>query len=48
MKFHVIRGDRVVADVLILETWPDKAVGNVVILQQGLEPRAGDRVATNL
>jgi cell shape-determining protein MreC len=48
MRFHVIRGDRVVADVLILETWPDKAVGSVILLQQGLEPRAGDRVATNL
>jgi len=48
MKFHVIRGDLVVADVLILETWPDKAVGSVIPLQQGMEPRAGDRVATNL
>ncbi len=48
MKFHIIRGDLVVADVLILETWPDKAVGSVIPLQQGMEPRAGDRVATNL
>jgi myosin heavy subunit len=48
MKFHVLRGDRVVADVRILETWPDKAVGVVELLQQGLEPRAGDKVSTNL
>lgn len=48
MKFHVIRGEIVVADVLIFETSPDKAVGSVVLIQQGMEPRAGDRVATNL
>lgn len=48
MRFHIIRGDRVVADVLILETWPDKAVGSVILVQQGMEPRAGDRAATNL
>jgi len=48
MKFHIIRGDRVVADILILETWPDKAVGIVDLVQQGMEPKAGDRVSTNL
>ena len=29
MKFHITRGDRWVADMLILEVWPDKAVGIV-------------------
>ncbi|MEN6423984.1 MAG: hypothetical protein ABFE13_01370 [Phycisphaerales bacterium] len=48
MRFHILRGDRVVADVVILETWPDKAVGSVILVQQGMEPRAGDRAATNL
>lgn len=48
MKFHITRGDRWVADMLILEVGPDKAVGIVETMQQGLEPRAGDVVATNL
>lgn len=48
MKFHITRGDRWVADMLILEVGPDKAVGIVDLVQQGMEPRAGDTVATNL
>jgi len=48
MKFHITRGDRWVADMLILEVGPDKAVGIVDLIQQGMEPRAGDTVATNL
>jgi len=48
MKFHITRGDRWVADMLILEVGPDKAVGILETVQQGLEPRAGDIVATNL
>ncbi|HSV98563.1 MAG TPA: hypothetical protein VLI39_00215 [Sedimentisphaerales bacterium] len=48
MKFHIIRGDRWVADMLILEVGPDKAVGIVETVQPGMEPRAGDVVATNL
>ena len=48
MKFHVIRGDRFVADILILEVWPDKAVGILDLVQAGMQPQAGDKVATNL
>ncbi|MEN6334800.1 MAG: hypothetical protein ABFE01_11100 [Phycisphaerales bacterium] len=48
MKFHITRGDRWVADMLILEVGPDKAVGIVETMQQGMEPKAGDIVATNL
>jgi hypothetical protein len=48
MKFHITRGDRWVADMQILEVGPDKAVGIVETMQQGMEPRAGDIVATNL
>lgn len=48
MKFHVTRGDRWVADLVILEVWPDKAVGILDIVQQGMEPRVGDSAATNL
>ncbi len=48
LKFHITRGDRWVADLLILEVWPDKAVGIVDLVQQGMQPQAGDKVATNL
>lgn len=48
MKFHIIRGDRWVADMLILEVGPDKAVGLIDLMQQGMQPQAGDTVATNL
>ena len=48
MRFHVIRGDQFVADILILEVWPDKAVGKLDLVKQGMEPQAGDKVATNL
>jgi cell shape-determining protein MreC len=48
MTFHVIRGDRFVADILILEVWPDRAVGILDLVQAGLQPQAGDKVSTNL
>jgi hypothetical protein len=48
MKFHVSRGDRWVADMLILEVLPDKAVGLLDLIQPGLQPQVGDKVATNL
>jgi cell shape-determining protein MreC len=48
MTFHVIRGDRFVADILIMEVWPDRAVGVLDIVQAGLQPQAGDKVSTNL
>jgi hypothetical protein len=48
MTFHVIRGDQYVASILILEVWPDKAVGKLDLVQQGMQPQAGDKVATNL
>lgn len=48
MTFHVIRGERFVANILILEVWPDKAVGILDLVQAGMQPQAGDRVATNL
>ena len=46
MKFHVIRGDRFICDVLIFDVDPDKAVGVLDLVQT--EPQAGDLVATNL
>ncbi|MBN2132877.1 MAG: hypothetical protein JW741_25485 [Sedimentisphaerales bacterium] len=48
MTFHVIRGDRWVANVQILDVWPDRAVGVIDRSEPGVEPRAGDVVATNL
>jgi hypothetical protein len=48
MTFHVIRGDRFVADILIMEVWPDRAVGLLDVVQAGLQPQAGDNVSTNL
>jgi len=48
MTFHVTRGDRWVATLLILEVAPDKAVGILDLVQSGLQPQAGDRVTTNL
>ncbi len=48
MTFHVIRGDRFVADILIMEVWPDRAVGILDVVQTGLQPQAGDKVSTNL
>jgi hypothetical protein len=48
MRFHVIRGDQFVADILILEVWPDKAVGKLDLVKPDMQPQAGDKVATNL
>lgn len=48
MTFHVVRGDRFVADILIMEVWPDRAVGILDIVQAGLQPQSGDKVSTNL
>jgi septal ring factor EnvC (AmiA/AmiB activator) len=48
MTFHVVRGDRFVADILIMEVWPDRAVGVLDVVQAGLQPQAGDSVSTNL
>ncbi len=48
MTFHVIRGDRFVADILIMEVWPDRAVGVLDVVPSGLQPQAGDNVSTNL
>ena len=48
MQFHVTRGDQFVADITILEVWPDKAVGLVQRVQPGMLPQTGDKIATNL
>lgn len=48
MKFHVVRGDKFICDILILDVEPEKAVGILDLLQPDLPPQAGDQVSTNL
>jgi hypothetical protein len=46
MKFYVIRGDQFVANILILDVAPDKAVGILDLVK--MDPQVGDIVTTNL
>jgi myosin heavy subunit len=48
MTFHLTRGDQYVADILIIEVWPDQAVGTLDVVKEGMQPQAGDKVSTNL
>ena len=49
MKFHVTRGDHYVADILIIEVWPDQGGRHPgSSSKQGMQPQAGDKVSTNL
>ena len=46
MKFHVIRGDQFICDILILDTDAEEAVG-VLELVTTQKPKVGDSVSTN-
>jgi len=46
MKFHVIRGDEFVCDILIIDIDAEEAVGILDLVQQ--QPKVGDNVSTNL
>jgi beta-lactamase regulating signal transducer with metallopeptidase domain/type II secretory pathway component GspD/PulD (secretin) len=46
MKFHVIRGDQFICDILVLGLDNAKAVGILDLVQQ--QPKIGDKVSTNL
>jgi hypothetical protein len=46
MKLHVTRGDQWVCYLQIVDADPDKAVGQLQIVQA--QPKVGDRVTTNL
>jgi peptidoglycan hydrolase CwlO-like protein len=46
MKFYITRGDRFVANILVLEVTPDSAVGILDLVQT--DPLVGDVVTTNL
>lgn len=48
MKFHVIRGDQFICDILILDVQPEKAVGILDLYKAEQPPRAGDEITTNL
>lgn len=46
--FHLIRGDQYVADIQIVQVWPDRAVGVLSLVKTGMQPQTGDKVTTNL
>jgi hypothetical protein len=50
MRFHLTRGDKFICDMVILDVWPEKAVGWLDLLQdqQQDQPQVNDRVSTNL
>ena len=50
MRFHLTRGDEFIFDVVILDVWPEKAVGWIELLQDQPQdqPKINDKVSTNL
>lgn len=50
MRFHLTRGDKFICDIVILDVWPEKAVGWLELLQDQSQdqPQIDDRVSTNL
>jgi len=46
MKFHVIRGDQFICDILIIDVDAEEAVGVLELIKQ--QPKAGDNISTNL
>jgi seryl-tRNA synthetase len=46
MKFHVIRGNEFICDILIIDTEAEEAVGILDLVQQ--QPKVGDNASTNL
>ena len=50
MRFHLTRGNEFICDVVILDVWPEKAVGWIELLQDQPQnqPKINDKVSTNL
>ena len=50
MRFHLTRGDRFICDMVVLDVWPEKAVGWLDLVQdkQQDKPKINDRASTNL
>jgi myosin heavy subunit len=46
MKFHVVRGDEFICDILIIDVDAKEAVGVLDLVQQ--QPKVGDKASTNL
>ena len=47
-RFHAIRGDTFVCDVVVFDVQPDKAVGILDLIKPDMPPRMGDQVTTNM
>jgi len=50
MRFHLTRGDKFICDIVILDVWPERAVGWIELLQDQPQnqPKINDRASTNL
>ena len=50
MRFHLTRDDKFICDIVILDVWPEKAVGWIELLQDQPQnqPQVNDKVSTNL
>ena len=50
MRFHLTRGDKFICDIVILDVWPERAVGWIELLQDQPQnqPQVNDKVSTNL
>ena len=49
MRFHVVRGDEFICDILIFDVEAEKAIGVLELMEATQQrPRAGDNVSTNL
>ena len=48
MRFHVVRGDRFICDVVIFDVQPEMAMGILDLLKTDMPPRVGDEVTTNI
>ena len=50
MRFHLTRGDKFICDIVILDVWPEKAVGWLELVQDQpqAQPQINDRISTNL
>jgi myosin heavy subunit len=50
MRFHLTRDDKFICDIVVLDVWPEKAVGWIELLQDQPQnqPKINDKVSTNL
>ena len=50
MRFHTIRGDQFICDIVILDVLPEKATGWLELVEDGVQnqPKVNDKISTNL